>query len=265
MMPPIVDTHAHLDVEQFDNDRDHVIDRALEAGVTTIISAATDIESSLKVVRLAEEMAVIRAAVGIHPGQAPGVTEEDISRLAEIAEGPGVVAIGEIGLDYYHDSSFREAQLQVLQWQMELSLKLELPVILHCRQAEQDLLPLLCRWLADNRFPGGKARGVIHCFSGDIATARSYLDLGFFVSLGAYIGYPSSRRLADLIHALPLDKLLLETDCPYLPPQNRRGQRNEPSYLPLTAGTLAEIRGVAVETIARVTTGNACRLFGLTM
>ena len=136
MTLPIVDSHAHLDVEQFDSDRDRVIDRALEAGVTTIISVATDLESSRKAVQLAGERAEIRAAVGIYPGQASGVTEEDIAGLAEIAGCPVVVAIGEIGLDYYHDSSFKEAQVRALQWQLQLAVKRQLPVILHCRKAE---------------------------------------------------------------------------------------------------------------------------------
>jgi len=263
MKPLIVDTHAHLDMEPFQKDLDQVLARALDSGVTKIITVGIDLESSKKALKLAENHAEVLAAVGFHPHEANGVTQEDIENLAQIADHPRVVAIGEIGLDFHRNYSPREAQLRALKWQLELAEKLGLPVIIHCREAEKDMLSLLQDWAAVHKEPKGKPRGVIHCFSGDIDTARQYLDMGFFISLGAYIGYPSSHQLRHTIHSLPHDRLVVETDCPFLPPQSHRGQRNEPAYLPLTIEVLAEIRQVSPETAARETTQNARRLFGI--
>jgi TatD DNase family protein len=257
----IVDIHAHLDMDSFNRDRTEVIARALEVGVSTIITVGTDLESSKNAIRLAESHAEVLASVGFDPHEASKVKKEDIADLAKMAQHPRVVAIGEIGLDFYRNYSSREAQLQVLEWQLGLATRLDLPVVIHCRQAEKDMLTLLRDWTSSHNAPKGQPRGVIHCFSGDIGTAQQYLDMGFFISLGAYIGYPSSRHIYDVIRAIPRDRLVLETDSPFLPPQAHRGQRNEPSYLPLTAGLLAEIRGVSPETIARETTRNARHLF----
>lgn len=257
----IVDTHAHLDDTAFDKDRSEVIARAVESGVSTIISAGTSLESSRKTIALAESHPEILATAGVHPHEANGVTEADITTLAQIARHPRVVAIGEIGLDFYRNRSPREAQLQVLKWQLELAVKLDLPVVIHCRRAEGDMLPLLREWTASDTRKSGLPLGVIHCFSGDIDTARQYLEMGFFISLGAYIGYKPSERVNGIIRSIPPDKLVVETDCPYLPPQSHRGKRNEPAYLPLTVEVLAKIRGVSPETIARETTQNAHNLF----
>jgi len=259
--PSIVDTHAHLDMDAFDEDRNDMIGRALGSGVNTIITAGTDLESSQKAIKLAEEHPEVLAAAGFHPHGAEKVKEEDIARLAEIARHPRVVAIGEMGLDFYRNLSPREAQIQVLKWQLELAVQLNLPVIIHCRQAEKDLLPLLRDWTSSQK--PGRSPGVIHCFMGDSNAAREYLDMGFFLSLGAYIGYPASRRAYATIKAIPDDRLLVETDSPFLPPQNLRGQRNEPAYVSLTVEMLAEIRGVFPDQIARETTRNAHHLFRL--
>ena len=257
----IVDTHAHLDMEPFNKDRAEVIARALESGVSTIITIGTDLESSRKAIELAEEYPEVLATVGFHPHEADGVKEEDIAKLAKIAVHPRVMAIGEIGLDFYRDYSPREAQLQVLKWQLELAVKLALPVVIHCRQAEKDMLTVLREWISGHKEPSGRPRGVIHCFNGDADTARHYLDMGFFISLGGYIGYPSSHNMLKVIRDIPPDRLVVETDCPFLPPHSHRGQRNEPAYLPLTVASLAEIRQVSIETVARETTRNAHRLF----
>lgn len=244
-------------MDPFDRDRAEVLARALDSGVSTIITVGINLESSKKAIILAENHPEILAAVGFHPHEATTVTEQDMANLAEIANHPRVVAIGEMGLDFHRDYSPRAAQLQVLKWQLELAVELNLPVIIHCRQAEQDMLPLLHDWASRHTEP----KGVIHCFSGDSDTARQYLDMGFHISLGAYIGYPSSHHMDDVIRDIPQDRLLVETDCPFLPPQRHRGQRNEPAYLPLTVELLAESRGVSPETVARATTQNAGRLF----
>ncbi len=255
----IIDTHAHLDMPHFDNDREAVVKRAKEAGVNTIISAGIDLDSSHQVVKLTERFSGILAAVGFHPQEAGQMKHEDIKHLAELAKHKNVVAIGEIGLDYYRDTALRETQLQVFRWQLELADTLDLPVVIHCRQAEKDMLAILQNWAAASK--SGRSRvGIIHCFGGDIKTACIYLGLGFYISVGAYIGYPSSS-LNDVIRTIPQDRLLIETDSPYLPPQSHRGKRNEPAYLPMTLAVLARIKGERPETLARQTTENATRIF----
>ena len=262
MKPSIVDTHAHLDMAPFDEDRSEAIARAADSGVSTIITVGIDLESSRKAVKLAESYPGVFAAVGFHPHRATGITEADIARLAKIATRPRVVAIGETGLDFYRNYSPREAQLQGLKWQLELATALDLPVIIHCRQAEKEMLSLLYEWTSSDERPK-QPRGVIHCFSGDTDTARQYLNMGFFISLAANISYPSSSRTHDATRSIPPDRLLVETDSPFLPPQRYRGKRNEPSYLPLTVETLARIRETSPEVVATQTTENASRLFRL--
>lgn len=247
----------------FKKDRADVIARARDAGVGTIITVGIDLESSRTAIKLAENHVEIVATVGFHPHNVTGVREGDVANLAHMANHSRVVAIGEVGLDFYRRYSPREVQLQVLRWQLELAVKVDLPVVIHCRQAEKDMLPLLRDWALSHKYLKGQPRGVIHCFSGDIDTARQYLDMGFFVSLGAYIGYPASVNMRSVIRSIPRDRLMVETDSPFLPPQSHRGKRNEPAYLPLTVELLAEIRQVSSETIAWETTKNARHLFRL--
>ena len=258
----LVDTHAHLDMSAFDKDRGEVIARALDTGVGTIIAVGTNLESSKKAIELAEKYPEILATVGFHPHDAATVDKANIAILGEITRHPRVVAIGEVGLDFYRNYAPRAAQLQALQWQLDLAEQLELPVIIHCRQAEKDMLNVLSDWVASyKKDPQRQGRGVIHCFSGSNDTARRYLEMGFYLALGAYIGYPGSESAHDVIRNIPPDRLLIETDCPFLSPQSHRGKRNEPAYLPLTVAVLAKIRGESPETVAAKTTENAHRLF----
>jgi len=259
----IVDTHAHLDSSAFDRDRDEVIARARDAGVNTIITVGVGLDSSKDAIALAERHAGVFAAAGFHPHGAAAVKKTDIADLGEIAGHRGVVAIGEAGLDFYRNLSPREAQLQALKWQLDLAVELNLPAILHCRQAEKEMLNLLRDWTERYKGRHRQHRGVIHCFMGDIHAAQQYLDMGFYLSLGAYIGYPASASAHDVIRGIPQDRLLVETDCPFLSPQSHRGKRNEPAYLPLTVELLARIREVSPEGIARETTRNAQHLFRL--
>lgn len=244
----------------FRKDRSQVIARAQKAGVNTIVSVGIDLASSEQAIKLAQSFTGVWATVGFHPHNVAGISGLDVARLAQIAAHPRVVAIGEAGLDFYRDYSPREAQLRALKWQLELAAEMGLPVVIHCRRAEEDLLPLLRDWTSRGKI---KPVGVIHCFSGDTTIAQQYLEMGFFISLGAYIGYPSSNKLRSVITNLPADRLLVETDSPYLPPQSHRGKRNEPAYLVETVALLAEIRGVSPEQIASETTRNANYLFRL--
>ncbi len=259
----IVDTHAHLDMPPFETDRDEVISRARQTGVNTIITIGIDLESSRKAIALAEKYPGVLATVGVHPQDSMGIKKEDIDRLAGMARHPRVVAVGEIGLDFYRNCSPREVQIQVLQWQLEMAKEVGLPVIIHCRQAQEEILPILFDWSNSANISDGRPIGVIHCFSGNLRTAEQYMEMGFYISIGAYIGYPSSTQLRDSVRSIPVERLLIETDCPFLPPQKYRGKRNEPSYTLMTLGVLAEIKQVSLEEIARQTTENARKVFNL--
>ena len=258
----IVDTHAHLDTNVFDKDRPDVIARARDVHVINIINAGTNLESSKKAIALAEKHQQILAAVGFHPHDSAKVEKTHILELAEIATHPKVVAIGEIGLDFYRNYSPQKEQIQTLSLQLDLATQLELPVIIHCRQAEKELLNVLHDWTSSNSSAAKQHPGVIHCFNSGKATLRQYLDMGFYISLGAYIGYPKSQ-MPDVILDIPDDRLVVETDCPFLPPQNYRGQRNEPAYLSLTVEILSKIKRTSYEQIAQKTTNNAYSLFHL--
>ncbi|MDP2730018.1 MAG: TatD family hydrolase [Dehalococcoidales bacterium] len=262
MKVSLIDTHAHLDMSAFDKDRTETIARALDSGVG-IITVGTDLESSRKAIEISERYPGIYAAAGIHPHDVTKIGKEDIIELGEIAKHPRVVAIGETGLDFYRDYSPGKKQIEVLKWQLELSLKSELPIIIHCRKAEEALLKLLRSFMSEHSDTDKHLRGVIHCFSSDSDTAKELLDTGFYLSFGAYVGYPGSASLHTVIKNVPEGRLLVETDCPFLPPQSYRGKRNEPSYLPLTVKVLASIRGEPYQDIADATTQNAQRLFRL--
>jgi TatD DNase family protein len=259
----VIDTHAHLDMPEFDADRDEVVGRARDLGVSTIITIGIDVESSRKAIQLAEKYPGVLAAVGVHPQEASGVRHEDIDKLEEMARHPRVVAVGELGLDYYRHHSSAEDQLPLLNWELEMAKRVGLPIIIHCRQARTEMLDVLRDWSAGYSLPEGIPRGVLHCFGGDLKTAEQYIEMGFFISLGAYIGYPSSVPLRAVLQNIPSDKLVVETDCPFLPPQKYRGKRNEPSYTLITLGVLAEIKRVSLEEMADRTRRNAIRLFGL--
>jgi TatD DNase family protein len=263
MSPEIIDTHAHLDMSQFDHDRDEVISRAQNAGVKYILTVGIDLLSSQRAIELAESNSGIIAAIGFHPQEANLMKSDSIRNLREMAKNTQVVAIGEIGLDYYRVKSPADVQIKVIRSLLNLAAEMNLPVIIHCRQAEQDMLKILTEWTASLVKELKQNPGVIHCFSGDAVSAEKYLNLGFNIAFGAYIGYPSSR-LSETIRFVPDDKLLIETDCPFLPPQTYRGKRNEPSYLPDTLGVIAGIKAKSLksfENLAKQTSNNARRLF----
>ncbi len=255
-MPKLIDSHAHLDFPQFDSDRDSVIRRAYEAGVAQIVNPGTDLASSRRAVSLAERHAGIFAAVGVHPHDAVTLTDETLSALAQLADSSHVVATGEIGLDYYRDLSPRKQQRQAFSQQLAMARSLGLPVIVHIRDAHEDAMRILER-------EGREMRGVLHCFSGDLDVARRAVALGWYVSVAGPLTYPNARRLRSVVSQLPVERLLVETDCPYLSPQARRGKRNEPAHVRWVAEQLAETLGIPLDKVAEVTSGNARELFGL--
>ncbi len=252
----LIDTHAHLQMDRYDNDRGDVIARAVEAGVECIINASFDLPSSQQAVKLAEEHENLYAAVGVHPHDAKLLDDETRDVLRGLAGHPKVVAIGEMGLDYYRDLSPRSVQKTAFEKQLRLAAEVDLPVIIHNRDAHKDTLEIL-------REHAGQLRGVMHCFSGDIAFADDCIQMGLYVSFAGPVTYPKSYQLRDVAAHVAWDRFLIETDCPYLAPQFRRGKRNEPSYVKAVAKKIAEIRGVTFPEVARNTTSNARDLFGL--
>jgi TatD DNase family protein len=255
----LVDSHAHLDFPQFDADRQEVIARAQEAGVEIIINAGAGLEASQGGVALSETYPQVYAAVGVHPHEAKTLNEGVLAELRALAQQPKVVAVGEIGLDYYRDLSPRPVQRQAFQQQLALARELGKPIIIHDREAHKDVMNMLRRWVRE----GDQPVGVMHCFSGDLAMAREVIEMGFYISIPGPVTFTNDRRLPELVRALPLERLLIETDCPYLTPHPHRGKRNEPAYVRLVAEAIAQIREIPLEKVARITTANARALFGL--
>jgi len=255
-----VDSHVHLDSPDYDQDRAAVLLRAAEVGVSTMVDVGADLPSSRAAVALSEREPCIWAAVGVHPHDATAITANALAELRALAGHPRVVAIGEIGLDYYRDLSPRPEQRRAFADQLALALELGLPVIVHNRDAHADTLAIL-RAAAVQQ--GGRLRGVMHCFSGEPGFARDVVDLGMHIGIAGPITYPKATVLAEVVRQVPADRLLVETDSPYLAPQARRGRRNEPAFVLLVAERVAELRGVSLDAIGRITGDNARALFGL--
>lgn len=256
--PSLIDTHAHIDGKEFNEDFSGMLARAAAAGVSRIVAVGGDIESSRRTVELARNYENIYCAVGVHPHDAVRVSDKCFDVIGQLAsEADRCVAIGEIGLDFYRDRSPRDIQERVFRRFLILASELDLPVIIHDRDAHDRILKIL----REERSRG--IRGVLHCFSGDLEMARECIDLGLFVSFPGTVTYPSSQQLRDVARGVATDFILLETDCPYLSPAPHRGKRNEPAYLRLVAEKVAEIKGLSLEDIARITTRNAERLFGI--
>ena len=254
----MIDSHAHLYFDRFDEDRSAVIERAQAAGVVGVINVGIDVDSSQQSVELALRHDGFYATVGLHPTTVVANLEKDIEALRALARSHAtrVVAVGEIGLDYYWKSVAPEDQKPKLRSQLALARELDLPVIFHCRDALEDLFEVLSH---ETSLPAG----VLHCFSGDHGQAERAVELGFHVSFAGNVTYPKAEMLQQAAKAVPLDRLLLETDAPFLPPQPRRGQRNEPAFLPLTCEFLAELKGVPSKELEMVATQTTRSLFGV--
>ncbi|MCS7260155.1 MAG: TatD family hydrolase [Anaerolineae bacterium] len=255
-----IDTHCHLDFAPFDSDREAVVQRALAADVTTLINPGADLESSRRAIKMAERFPQVYAAVGIHPHDAATLDETVLRELHQLALHPKVVAVGEIGLDYYRDLSSRAQQRRAFERQLALAATHRLPVIIHQRDAGQDVLSIVKSWRAQH---SDHPAGVFHAFSGDLALARQVIEWGFYIGIAGPVTYTNARRLPEILPHLPVESLVVETDAPYLTPHPYRGQRNEPAYLPLVAQRLAELLHMPLETLAAHLTENARRLFHL--
>lgn len=252
----LIDTHTHLDDARYDADRDLVIARARDAGVDRMITIGCDLATSQAAVSLAEQYPFVYASVGVHPHEVKHIAEGWYDSLRGLAEHEKVVAYGEIGLDYHYNHSSPADQRARFREQLQLARELRLPVVIHTREAQEDTI----RILKDEWPP--EVGGVFHCFSGDAWLAKDALDLGFYISFSGILTFQNAGMLRDIAKTVPMDRLLIETDCPYLTPIPHRGKRNEPGYVRHVAHTLGEILpDLNVEAIAEITAANARRLF----
>ena len=254
----IIDTHCHLDFDSYDDDRDEVVERARSAGVSTIIVPALDLENSRTILELTGQYQGLFAAVGVHPNSSSDWQVSGIENLRSLADHPKVVAIGEIGLDYYRDRSPKSVQQAALESQLQLAAERALPVILHNRDSDRDMIGLLKR----SPLAGRDRAGVLHSFLTGWQIAREALDLGFYIGFTGPVTYKNSESLRKVVKKVPLDRILLETDAPFLSPQEKRGRRNEPAYVVHVLEEIAKIKQRPPEEIAQITTSNARTLFG---
>ncbi len=254
MEPVLVDTHAHLDMKDFENDRDRVIKHAKEAGVAIIVTIGIDLESSQKAVELSQNESIY-ATVGVHPHDAKSFGIDKEPEFKELARSPKVVAIGEIGLDYYRNLSPKNIQKKVFSRMMELAIETNLPIVVHNRDAYEDTLELIKEYRDD------LSGGVIHCFSGDKYWARKFLDIDFYLSIPGIVTFSKAAALQEVVKWMPIEKMLIETDAPFLAPHPYRGKRNEPAYVKETALCISELKRISFEKIAEQTTENAYRIF----
>jgi TatD DNase family protein len=254
----LVDTHCHIAEPEFDADREEVLRRAREAGVESVIGVGCDLASSRRAVALAEKLSWAFATVGVHPHEAKTIGEGDAARLKELAGHPKVVAYGEIGLDFYYDHSPRSVQMERFAEQIGIAASLQLPLVIHTRDAWEETFKIL----ADQGT--GRLGGVFHCFTGGPKQAARALAMGFMVSFSGIITFPKAEEIRSAVRETPLDRILIETDSPYLAPQGFRGKRNEPGHVLWVAQKIAEIKQIPLEEVASRTTRNARSLFSLT-
>lgn len=248
----IFDSHAHYNDEQFDIDRDSLLASLPEAGIVGIINCGTDVESSLISLEYADKYSFCYAACGFHPEAADAFSDEKLIEIEKMLTHDKCVAVGEIGLDYHYDFVSKDVQLEVFEKHLSLAVKHDIPVIVHDREAHADTLALLKKY---------RPKGVLHCFSGSVETAREILSLGMYIGLGGAVTFKNAVKPVEVAAYIPEDRLLLETDCPYMAPVPMRGKRNDSSYIPFVAEKIAEIRGCDAQHILDITTENTRRLF----
>ncbi|HEY5537871.1 MAG TPA: TatD family hydrolase [Acetobacterium sp.] len=254
----LIDSHAHIDEEKYDNDREEVLENARAAGVELIINPASDEESSRRAVALSEKYPMVYATVGFHPHDAKSYNcKEHGQMLREWAKKDKVIAIGEIGLDYHYDLSPRDIQQSVFVDQLMIAKEIALPVVIHNRESMEDMWRLLKEHFSP------EVGGVMHSYSGSVEMARIFLDMGFYLSISGTLTFKNARKLPEVVAMMPLNRLLVETDSPYMTPTPHRGKRNEPAYVRFVAEEVARIRGMSIEALEEITTENTKRVFGI--
>ncbi|MBM7663410.1 TatD DNase family protein [Bacillus mesophilus] len=253
----LFDTHVHLNAEQFNDDLEEVITRAQEQGVHNMVVVGFDRTTIKKALHLAETYPFLYASVGWHPVDAIDMTEEDLKWIEELASHPKVVAIGEMGLDYHWDKSPKEIQKEVFRKQIQLAKRVKLPIIIHNREATQDIVDILKEEKAS------EVGGIMHCYSGSLEVAKECIAMNFYISFGGPVTFKNAKKPKEVAQELPLEHLLIETDCPYLAPHPFRGKRNEPSYVALVAKEIAELKGISYEEVVQKTYDNARQIFNI--
>ena len=255
MLQKIIDTHSHYDAEHFNEDRQEVIESLFNNGISAVIHASTDINSALFGLEMAEKYPNFYTSIGLHPENTDFITDDYLEKFEEIAKSSKkVVAVGEIGLDYHYEGYDKDLQIKIFKEQLELAKKLDLPVIVHCRDATADCLEILKEY---------KPRGVMHCYSGSVETAKELLELGMYISLTGVLTFKNSKKAVEVLKMLPRDRFMLETDCPYMSPEPLRGKRCDSSMLVHTAKKASEIWGVTYDELVAQTEQNAKTLFGI--
>lgn len=249
------DSHAHYDDKRFNEDKDELLQSMSKNDVDYIVNAAANIASSNEGIHLAEKYPSIYTAVGVHPHDVSELEEDAIEALESLSKHPKVVAIGEIGLDYYYDHSPRDIQRLWFQRQMALAKKVQLPIIVHSREASQETFNMIKE--------SGLSSGVIHCYSGSAEMAKEYIKLGFYIGIGGTLTFNNARKTIEVVEQIPLGAIVIETDCPYLTPMPHRGKRNDSTYLKYIAQKIGDIKNLSIEEVARVTTDNAKALYNI--
>ncbi len=252
----IFDTHAHYDDEQFDADRDELLKSMAAGGIGTIVDAGSTLESWDKILKLTEKYPFVYGAIGIHPDEVGTLSEEDMKRMSALLDGEKIVAVGEIGLDYYWDKENHDIQKKWFIRQLDLAREKEMPVIIHSREAAADTMTVMKEHAA-----GMKA--VIHCYSYSVEMAREYVKMGYYIGVGGVVTFKNAKKLKTVVEEIPLERILLETDCPYLAPVPFRGKRNSSLNLPYVAEEIAELKGITSEEVIQQTERNARELYGL--
>ena len=253
----LFDSHCHVDDDRYDGDREEIISSLPSKGIDLIMEIGADMCSSRRAAALAEKYPFVYAAVGVHPSDTRDMTESDIDELAKLASQDKVKAIGEIGLDYHYPDTHKPSQKKWFQRQMELTMDFGMPFIIHDRDSHADCLEIL------RKFDLKRVGGVMHCFSGSVEMAQEVVKMGMVISLGGPVTFKNARHAVEVAREIPLDKMLIETDSPYLAPEPLRGQRNSPEYVRYVAEKIAEIKGESFETVAEVTKHNAMKLFNI--
>ncbi|SET23318.1 TatD DNase family protein [Natronincola peptidivorans] len=251
----LFDSHAHLDDSRFDKDRDEILKRAKENGVEFILNPGADLNTSIKAVNLAEKYSMMYAAVGVHPHDVKDMDEDTVTIIKSFTNKEKVVAIGEIGLDFHYDHSPREDQRKWFRRQIQLAQEVKLPIIVHDREAHGEVFDIL------EEYKAGELGCVMHCYSGSVELAKEYIKRGIYISLAGPITFKNAKKTYEVAKEIPLEWLLIETDCPYLAPVPYRGKRNEPAYVRHVAETIAEAKGISFEKVAQQTKENTKKLF----
>ncbi|KPB03479.1 TatD family hydrolase [Bacillus sp. CHD6a] len=253
----LFDTHVHLNADQYEEDLQEVIDRAQAENVTNMVVVGFDRKTIIRAMELVEKYDFLYAAVGWHPVDAIDMTEEDLAWIEELASHEKVVAIGEMGLDYHWDKSPKDVQKEVFRKQIQLAKKVKLPIVIHNRDATADVVQIL------KEEDAKEVGGIMHCFTGSLEVAKECMEMNFYISFGGPVTFKNAKKPKEVVKEIPMEKLLIETDCPYLTPHPYRGKRNEPGYVRLVAEQIAELKELTIEEVAEKTTANAKKLFGI--